>query len=373
MADESFVGNESLKSPELQRLEDEVKQMEAEMDAAFKHFQIDSNYTSAENECDIGIDMSEVQTMSTANNENNGLTLTMNAANNEHYEQTPHERLSPVLPLVQEPPTAAPGMNDYNQTLTLYHFVDALKTLGYLLASIPRGLCHSLVIFVFSLIVQMYPTAPQSGCYISLLLALFHAKPVSWRDKGKLRLVSLVAIVFITIIFDIDWLISNYFVESLGGDDFEYKLTQQTSFVWQMAWWAVAINLFVYLMAIADYLNVWSLLRGYFVSKQKDIPKSVSQKVILLTWVELLSSLLILIYFFLIQSGAISGRMNIFNEALVQILSVQSQHCYSKERAASLCFYHWCIISRLEISVDNADAATFAWWIVVKLAEIRRR
>ena len=297
------------------------------MDAAFKHFQIDSNYTSAENECDIGIDMSEVQTMSTANNENNennGLTLTMNAANNEHYEQTPHERLSPVLPLVQEPPTAAPGMNDYNQTLTLYHFVDALKTLGYLLASIPRGLCHSLVIFVFSLIVQMYPTAPQSGCYISLLLALFHAKPVSWRDKGKLRLVSLVAIVFITIIFDIDWLISNYFVESLGGDDFEYKLTQQTSFVWQMAWWAVAINLFVYLMAIADYLNVWSLLRGYFVSKQKDIPKSVSQKVILVTWVELLSSLLILIYFFLIQSGAISGRMNIFNEATVQILSVQS-------------------------------------------------
>ena len=129
----------------------------------------------------------------------------------------------------------------------------------------------------------------------------------------------------IAIILDVDWLISNYFVESLGkNDDFEYKLTQQTSFVWQMAWWAVAINLFVYIMAINDYLNVWSHLRGYFVSSMKDVSKSVSQKVILVTWIELICSLLDLFYFFLIQSGTISGRMNVFSDAPVQIISVKS-------------------------------------------------
>ena len=236
--------------------------------------QIDS--TSAEKECDI--DLSEVETMSF------------------DIEQPQQGQLPPVLPLVQEAPTAtaAPSMNGHNEALARY--------LATLLASIPRGLRLALVIFVFSVIAQMYPTAPQSGCYIALLLALFHIKPVSWQDKGgKLHLVSLVGSIGITIILDIDWLISNYFLESLGeNDDFEYKLKQETSFVWQMAWWAVAINLFVYLMALNDYLNVWSHIRGYIVSNMKDVPKSVSQKVILVTWIDLISSILILIYFFLI-------------------------------------------------------------------------
>ena len=179
MTDESLMADESFKSPEL-RLEHEVKLMETEMDAAFELFQIDS----AEDERDI--DQSEVETMSTANNEYNEY----NEANNEHMDQTP---LPPILPLVQEAPTAtaAPSMNGHNETIARYHYADILKTLAALLASIPRGLCLALVIFVFSMIAQMYPTAPQSGCYIALLLALFHIKPVSSQDKGgKLHLES---------------------------------------------------------------------------------------------------------------------------------------------------------------------------------------
>eukprot|EP00985_Skeletonema_marinoi_P003448 scaffold1487_cov130-Skeletonema_marinoi.AAC.2 len=309
--------DESFKSPELQRLEDEVKLMEAEMDAAhreFEHYQVDNNYS-----------------------ENNDSTLSphdesvfVEANSVDCLTPHPQKRSSPTS-VVHKESTAATNTNDYDQTpsSTRHTFSDALKRAAFLFASIPRGLGLAFVIFVFSVIAQMYPTAPQSGCYISLLLALFQVKSVSWqdqKDKGKTHIASLVAIVGITIIFDIDWLISNYFVESLGGenDAFEFKLTQRTSFVWQMAWWAEAINVFVKIISINDYLNVWSLLRGYFMSSKTDVSKSVSQKVILVTWVELLSSLILFVYFFLIQFDVVSGRMNVFNEAPVQILSVQA-------------------------------------------------
>ncbi len=315
--------DESFKSPELQRLEDEVKLMEEEMDAAhqeFVHYQIDNNYSSPET---IECDMPEMQTIDLADTLENECDvsemLTMNVANNGQ-KLTPHEQMSPAPSIVQVDATdtaaqLTPRSSD--------PYVDALKTLAFLFTTMTRGIGFALVIFVFSMIAQMYPTAPQSGSYISLLLVLFQVKPVSWQRKGKIHIVSLVLIVGIACIFDIEWLISNYFVESLvGNDEFEYKLTQQSSFVWQMAWWAVAINVFVNIMAINDYLDIWSLLRGYFA--QKDVSKSVSQKVVLVTWIELLSSLLLFNYFFLIQSGAVSGRMNVFNEAPVQILSVQA-------------------------------------------------
>ena len=290
------------------------------MDAAhreFEHYQVDNNYS--ENN-DSTLSPHEASVLVEANNEN---SLSPHEASvfveaNSVDCLTPHERSSP---------TAATNTNDYDQTpsSTRHPCADALKRAAFLFASIPRGLGLAFVIFVFSVIAQMYPTAPQSGCYISLLLALFQVKSVSWQDQ-KTHIVSLVAIVGITIIFDIDWLISNYFVESLGGenDAFEFKLTQRTSFVWQMAWWAEAINVFVKIISINDYLNVWSLLRGYFMSSKTDVSKSVSQKVILVTWVELLSSLILFVYFFLIQFDVVSGRMNVFNEAPVQILSVQA-------------------------------------------------
>mmetsp|Transcript_20168 Transcript_20168/g.33180 ORF Transcript_20168/g.33180 Transcript_20168/m.33180 type:complete len:86 (+) Transcript_20168:3195-3452(+) len=72
--------------------------------------------------------------------------------------------------MVQEAPPAAP----FNQTLTPYHYADALKTFAFLLASIPIGLFLALVIFVFSIIAQMYATAPQSGCYIFTLASTLH-------------------------------------------------------------------------------------------------------------------------------------------------------------------------------------------------------
>lgn len=320
---EIMDADESFKSPELQRLEDEVKLMEEEMDAAHREFVLD-NYSSPE----IEYDMPEMQAMNLANAIENECDMpekpTMNIAN---YGQnvSPHERMSPSpSPVPVQVESTATTVASATSRSSGY--VDALRTLAFLFATIPRGLGFALVIFVFSMIAQMYPTAPQSGSYISLLLALFQVKPVSWQGKGKTHIVSLMLIVGISCIFDVDWLISNYFVESLveRNDDFEYKLTQQTSFVWQMAWWAVAVNVFVCIVAIIDYLDVWSLLRGYFGSNKIDIYKPVSQKVVLVTWIELLSSLLLFNYFFLIQSGAVSGRMNVFNEAPVQILSVQA-------------------------------------------------
>lgn len=310
--------DESFKSPELQRLEDEVKLMEEEMDAAHREFLVDNNYSSPEIECD----MPEMTTMNIANaleNECDVPEMQAMAITNNGRKLSPHERMSPAPSSVQVESTATTSSqrsNDGNP------YIDAGKTFAFLFATIPRSLGFALVVFVFSTIAQMYPTAPQSGSYISLLLALFQVKP----RKGKTHIVSLVLIVAITCIFDIDWLISNYFVESLGENtnDFEYKLTQQTSFVWQMAWWAIAINVCVSITAIFDYLDILSLLRGYFGSNNKDVLKSVSQKVVLVTWIELLSSFLLFNYFFLIQSGAVSGRMNVFNEAPVQILSVQA-------------------------------------------------
>jgi hypothetical protein len=299
---------ESFKSPELQRLEDEVKLMEAEMEAAhlgLEEYQVntysESVNTYSESECDVS-DFVDIPLPD-------------------------DERFSSALVLAaSSTATATPISPNCNTTLLSTPYADALKTLALLCTSIPRGLGLAFVIFFFSVNAQMHPTAPQSGCTISLLLALFQIKSVSWQQqKGKTRIVSLVTMIVITIIFDVDWLISNYFAESLGeNDDFEFKLTQATSFVWQMAWWAVAINIFVKVMSICDFLEVGSVLRGYIVPDKKDVSTSVSQKVILITWVELLSSLLFFVYFFLIQSDVVSGRMDVFNEAPVQMLSVQA-------------------------------------------------
>lgn len=313
--------DESFKSPELQRLEEEVKQMEAAMDAAhqgLEEYQVDNNY--AENESDVSLFEDDIHHYLANNNDDRSLS--------------PGERLSPaslVLAVAasaatttSSPPNSSTNDDDYNRTLSSTSYADALKTHVLLCTSIKRGLGLAFVIIFFSVIAQMYPTAPQSDCYVALLLALLQIKPLS-EDKEMTHIVSLVSIIVMTIVFDIDWLIGNYFVQSLGeNDNFEFELTQGTSFVWQMAWWAVAINIFVKILSLNEFLNVWSHVRGYFVSNMKDISASVSQKVILVAWIEVLSSLLLLVYFFLIQFDLVSGRLNVFSEAPVQILSVQA-------------------------------------------------
>lgn len=305
---------ELFKSPELQRLENEVKIMEAEMDAAhqgLEEYQDEINLMEAE-----------------MNAEHQGLE----EYHIDFYSESrlaAKERLSPAASSTAT--AKATPISPISMTTTLLatpYADDALKKLALLCTSIPRALGLAFIIFFCSVISQLCPTAPSaSGSTISLLLALFQIKSVSWQQrKGKTRVLSLVTIVVITIIVDVDWLMSsNYFSVSLGeNDELEFKVTQERLFVWQMAWWSVAINIFVKIMSISDFFEVGSVLRGFILPNKKRSAALVSQKVILMTWVELLSSLFLFIYFFLIQFDVVSGRENVFDEAPVQMISVQS-------------------------------------------------
>ena len=123
-------------------------------------------------------------------------------------------------------------------------YTQALTTLALWIISAPTGLCLAFIMFFFSVIAQMYPTAPQSGPFVALLLALFQIKSVSssWQDKGRMtHIVSLVTIIVMTIVFDVDWLISNYIVYS---DDFGERLMQQ------LCWWCTAMNIILKILSI---------------------------------------------------------------------------------------------------------------------------
>lgn len=213
----------------------------------------------------------------------------------------------------------SPGNSDKHAQLPLaISYTQALTTLALWITSAPTGLCLAFIIFFFSVIAQMYPKAPQSGPFVALLLALFQIKSVSssWQDKGRMtHIVSLVTIIVMTIVFDVDWLISNYIVYS---DDFGERLMQQ------LCWWCTAMNIILKILSINDFLKLWEILRGYIItSTNKDVARSVSQKVIVTTWVELVSALLLFVFFFVIQFNVVISRI-FMEEAIVQILSVQA-------------------------------------------------
>jgi len=192
-------------SPELQRLEEEVKMMEAEMDAA--HQELEDEFV-------------DIQIMSSDDSSN---------------DSSPDLQLS-SLDVRQSPlslaaaTSSSPSPDNYSDKHTQlsvtisYSYMQALTTLALWITSAPTGLCLAFIMFFFSVIAQiMYPTAPQSGPFVALLLALFQIKSVSssWQDKGRMtHIVSLVTIIVMTIVFDVDWLISNYIVYS---DDFHFE------------------------------------------------------------------------------------------------------------------------------------------------------
>ena len=328
--------NESIISPELQRLANEVKLMEAEMDAAHRGLEefhqinmtgrddmdmMTAGRSTLKRECDTSdvIDASFDIILNHPSNkcssENkrdlSGINIGDSSSSNSSNDNVSVANEALQTEALQTSATAPTKLK--------------FRTLALILTSVPRHIGVTLAIFFLSVIAQMYPTSPENGCYLSLLLFLFEIKSVSWQGGGKEHIVSLIVIVALTIVFDIDWLISSYFVQSLGEiDDFEFKLMQRTSFVWQMAWWAVASNVLLKIVATNHYLNVWSLLRGYFIPDRRHVPKSVSQKVIIVVWIDLLSSILLIMYFFLIQFDVVSGRMNVFTEAPVQLLSIQA-------------------------------------------------
>ena len=183
---------------------EEVKMMEAEMDAA--HQELEDEFV-------------DIQIMSSDDSSN---------------DSSPDLQLS-SLDVRQSPlslaaaTSSSPSPDNYSDKHTQlsvtisYSYMQALTTLALWITSAPTGLCLAFIMFFFSVIAQMYPTAPQSGPFVALLLALFQIKSVSssWQDKGRMtHIVSLVTIIVMTIAFDVDWLISNYIVYS---DDFHFE------------------------------------------------------------------------------------------------------------------------------------------------------
>lgn len=294
-------------SPELRRLEEEVKMMEAEMDAAHQ---------------ELEVEFVEIQIMSNddSNDSSPDLQLTSSDVRQSPLSLAAAATSSRVSPFNSDEHTQLPLTISYTRALT---------TLALWITSAPTGLCLAFSIFFFSVIAQMYPTAPQSGPFVAMLFAIFQIKSVSssWQDKGRMtHIVSLVTIIVMTIVFDVDWLISNYIVHPVGGersDDFEEKMMQQSSFVRQMCWWCTAMNIILKILSINDFLKIWDRLRGYITSTNNDLARSVSQKVIVTTWVEFVSALLLFVFFFIIQFDVVVSRI-FMEEATVQILSVQA-------------------------------------------------
>ena len=254
-------------SPELQRLEEEVKMMEAEMDAA--HQELEDEFV-------------DIQIMSSDDS-------------NDSSPDLPLASLDVPVAATSSSPSPVNYSDKHTQLPLTISYTQALTTLALWITSAPTGLCLAFIMFFFSVIAQMYPTAPQSGPFVALLLALFHIKSVSssCQDKGRMtHIVSLVTIIVMTIVFDVDWLISNYIVYS---DDFHFE----ERLMQQLCWWCTAMNIILKILSINDFLKLWELLRGYIItSTNKDVARSVSQKVIVTTWVELVSALLLFVFFF---------------------------------------------------------------------------
>jgi hypothetical protein len=111
---------------------------------------------------------------------------------------------------------------------------------------------------------------------------------------------------------DVDWLISDYYPVTLGviEDQFIYNIQQSAIFSRNFAWYMIMMNIFLKTISLAILIldskvgnqminEAWDKLHLFFPPTSTKIPENLNvimeSRIIAIGWVELISSLLIII------------------------------------------------------------------------------
>jgi len=215
-----------------------------------------------------------------------------------------------------------------------------VKTAMSWATNMKKGQVLCLVSIVLSVFTSIYPTTPYYNIFVAMLLFLFQIKPMKWLNTQAYHSIALIIIVIISICVDIDWLSYKYYPTSLNEEDqLSYRLKQETSLVYVAVWYALLINIFFKLLCLNEALksnkhgrNIRQQLLGRFgrccISSivPKNLSAAVKDKVVVLTWIEFICSLLCFACFFVIEFDTVSSSL--FWNVSGQLFSLQATLLY---------------------------------------------
>jgi len=206
-------------------------------------------------------------------------------------------------------------------------------------SNMKKGQVVCLVSMALSIFTSVYPTTPYYNIFVAMLLFLFQIKPMKWVNSQAYHSIALIIIVIISVCVDIDWLSYKYYPTSLYEDELSYRLKQETSLVYSAVWYALLINIFLKLLCLNEALksnkhgrNIRQQLLSRFgrccISSMipKNLSAAVQDKVVVLTWIEFICSLLCFSCFFVIEFDIVSSSL--FWKVSGQLFSLQATLLY---------------------------------------------
>jgi len=216
----------------------------------------------------------------------------------------------------------------------------AVRIAVSLASSMKKGQALCLVSIALSIFTSIYPTTPYYNIFVALLLFLFQIKTVRWLNTQAYHSIALIIIVIMSVCVDIDWLSYKYYPAPLNGEDeLAYRLKQETSLVYIAVWYALLINIFLKLLCLNEALKTnkhGRIIRQQLLGRfgrcciSNIIPKTLSaavkDKVVVLTWIEFICSLLCFACFFVIEFDTVSSSL--FWNVSGQLFSLQATLLY---------------------------------------------
>lgn len=148
----------------------------------------------------------------------------------------------------------------------------------------------------------------------------------------------LIIIVVLSICIDSDWLASHYFVASLReeADYLAFRIEQEESLTRAFAWYGLMINIFLKMTCLNVSMKsslqgrsirnkLWERGHVFIPPLMKQLPKdfdaAVRARVIAITWIELICSILFFAYFFVILFDGVAATH--FQASKKQMFSLQ--------------------------------------------------
>ena len=137
-----------------------------------------------------------------------------------------------------------------------------------------------------------------------------------------------------SICIDVDWMSYKYFPTPLDEEALAYRIQQETSLTYIIVWYSLLINSFTKVLCLNESLktsNHGRKIRKKFLERggkclisshiPDDLSSAVRDKVIALSWIEIICSLLYFGCFFVIEFDGISSSL--FRDVPDQILSLE--------------------------------------------------